>query len=237
VEGAEQLLKRLEKAGKKVLFLTNNSSKSLEQYKKKIAGLLGYDAKDDQIISSATSAINYIKNHHADKKIYLEGTQSLKNDFEESGIKLVNDDPDVAVFGYNNKIDFEKIASFCDFLRFGAFFVATHSDINCPTNSKSGTVPDIGSMLAMIKASTERDPDIICGKPFAPMYEVVKKHINCPPEKVAMIGDRLYTDIGFGNANGFTTILVLTGEATRETAANLQNKPTFVLDSVAEIKI
>ena len=108
-------------------------------------------------------------------------------------------------------------------------FIATHPDVNCPT--ETGFMPDIGAMIALIEASTGRGPDVIVGKPNVPVVEALVEKTGFPAAEICMVGDRLYTDIALGQA-GFTTVLVLSGEAKREDVGGASFKPDFVFDNL-----
>lgn len=234
IEGAKATLEEISKLNKKICFLTNNSSLSTEDYaaKLKSKGLLIEGAK---IMSSGGSAIQLLKSKYYGKSVYPVCTESYKKELIDKGINIVEDNPDIVLLTYDTSITYEKLSKACIFIKDGATYIATHHDINCP--SDKGYLPDAGSYMALIKTSTGRDCDIICGKPFTPMADYVKSNFpDINNQNIAMVGDRIYTDIMFGKENGFVSILTMTGETDVVTLKNSSVKPDFVIASVNDIK-
>ncbi len=119
------------------------------------------------------------------------------------------DHPDFAVLGFDTTLTYEKIWKLCDLVTAGVPYIATHPDINCPT--ETGFMPDIGAMMAMVQTSTGKQPDVIIGKPYDPIVQALTAKMNLPVDQLCMVGDRLYTDIALGKT-GLATVLVLSGE-------------------------
>ena len=119
-----------------------------------------------------------------------------------------------------------------DLISAGIPYIATHPDINCPI--PGGFMPDIGAMMAMIETSTGKKPDVIVGKPHQPMVEAIVSLTGFQPEKITMVGDRLYTDIALGKA-GMQTILVLSGETKREDVGDAPHQPDLVCENLGEL--
>lgn len=232
IEGAHDFLRKIKEAGKRYCFLTNNSSKSSSDYLKKLHSL-GIDAGPDEILTSGAAAIGYLKKNHPSAKVFLMGTRSLTEEFEGEGINLVEHDPDIVMISYDIELDYEKLCKTCLFLRQGPFYISTHPDINCP--SQRGSLPDAGSFIALIEKSTGRLPDVICGKPNAVMAQAVEEKFELESRQIAMVGDRLTTDMAFAINNGFASILVLTGETDRKLLNESGIKPDYVFDSVRDI--
>jgi len=210
IDGAVDAVKEL-RTRAKVCFLTNNSSKSVNEYLTKL-NKMGFMAGPDEIISSQTAATAYLNKAYPGKSLYILGTPSLKADFEAAGFTLKDEGAEVAVLGYDTTLSYNGLTAFCHKVRSGIPYVATHPDLNCP--SPDGMLPDTGSFIELIHASTGRRPDIICGKPFKPMTDFIISKFDFAPSAFAMVGDRMTTDIAFAQANGFVSVLVLTGETT-----------------------
>jgi HAD superfamily hydrolase (TIGR01457 family) len=232
IRGAGEFLQKVKQAGKRYCFLTNNSSRSSSDYLKKLSSL-GIDAGPDEVLTSGYAAIRYLKAAFPSSRVFLMGTRSLKREFAEEGIRLVEESPEVVVVSYDTELDYEKLCQTCLFLRQGAFYVCTHPDLNCP--SQRGSLPDAGSFMALIQKSTGRLPDIICGKPYPAMAQAVRDKFGLSGKKVAMVGDRLMTDIAFAKENGFVSVLVLSGETDRKALEESGVEPDFVFSSVREI--
>src|SRR5690606_31598260 len=143
------------------------------------------------------------------KKIDLYGTPALEEEFIGYGFKLTVENPQAIVLGFDTTITYEKLWHLCDEVRSGLPYFATHPDINCPL--ENGVMPDIGSIIAFVEASTDRSPDYVIGKPNPPIVESLIKRLGLPANQICMVGDRLYTDVALGQA-GLRTVLVLSGE-------------------------
>ena len=140
---------------------------------------------------------------------------------------------DICVLAYDTELTYQKLCAFTDDIFAGAKYIATHPDINCP--AENGFVPDVGSFISMIRSSTGKEPSLVIGKPNTVMGENLKKEYFAPQDNFVMVGDRLYTDIKFGNNCGFKTILVLSGEATEDDLKTSTATPTLVLPSLNDV--
>jgi HAD superfamily hydrolase (TIGR01450 family) len=212
-------------------FLTNNSSRSKSDYLKKLMGL-GLPVTADRIFTSGEATAIYLQAQNPGARLYIVGTPSLENEFAGFGFELVQENPDYAVLGFDTTLTYEKIWKLCDFVREGIPYIATHPDINCPI--ETGFMPDIGAMIEMVASSTGRRPDVIVGKPHQPIIEAILEKTGFRPFQIAMVGDRLYTDIALGKA-GIKTILVLSGEAKLRDIPSAPVQPDFVMENVGEL--
>jgi len=231
IDGSLDFIQRVADKGKKFVFFTNNASKTSRQYVKKLAGM-GCNVNVDNIITSADVTVEFLKKNHDGSRVYLLGTPELKEFFIINGINVVEHDPEIVVVSFDLTMTYEKVAKACKFIRGGALFLATHMDINCPT--EDGFIPDCGSICAMITASTGVKPRFF-GKPFAETVDMISSITGCITDEMAIIGDRLYTDIAMGVKNGVTSILVLTGETDRRTLEHSEIKPDLVFASIKDI--
>jgi len=231
LEGSLDFIKHIREKGMDFFFFTNNSSKSPEVYVEKLARM-GLRVTKDKIITSGMVTIDYIKKRFKNPRIYLVGTKPLEEDFEQNGIKLVETEPQAVVIGFDTTLTYDKIMKACHFIRQGVPFIATHPDLNCPT--ENGSVPDCGAMCAMITASTGVRP-IYLGKPYPETIQYIMDTLKCKKEDMVFVGDRLNTDIAIGVKNGVTTILVLTGEATLADVEKSEIKPDFIVERLAEL--
>lgn len=227
-----QTLRSLRRLGKRLVFLTNNSSKTEEEYRRKLTRI-GLLEEGDVVYTSGMATVSYLKKHHAGKRVYLLGTEALRNEFSAAGIVLVEDSPEVCVLAYDVELTFAKIRAFDAFLKRGAEFLATHPDDVCPT--KDLPMPDVGSFLAMFERSSGRKPSVIVGKPFTPMGEELEALMGVPRRRMCMVGDRMYTDIRFAANNGMHSVLVLSGETTKQSMKLFPDVPDLVLGNVNEI--
>lgn len=232
IDGAQDFLKKIQETGRDFVFMTNNSSKNSGAYIEKL-NKMGLNITEDKLITSGHATINYLLNNYKDKRVFLLGNDLLKDEFRKNGIILDEKTPEVVVTAFDTTLDYKKMCMICDFLREGLPFIGTHPDFNCPT--ETGFIPDIGAIHAFIEASTGRLPDLIVGKPNREIINYMLNKTKSSPDEVAVIGDRLYTDVASGVNNGLMGILVLSGEATLKDVSNSDVKPSFIFESVNEI--
>lgn len=232
IPGALQFLKLLEEQGKKYIFFTNNSSTSINDYLLKLDNM-GVDAEKGNVMSSGTVTINFLNKHRKGKKVYLLGTPSLTKEFNDGGINIDEENPEIVVLGFDKTLTYEKIYKACTFIREGAEFIATHPDVNCPI--EGGLMPDTGAMIKMFTESTGVKP-IIMGKPHSHTVEAIEETTGIGRDKMVFVGDRLQTDIAIGVKNGATSILLMTGATDEKALATSKIKPTYVFDSIVDIE-
>jgi 4-nitrophenyl phosphatase/NagD protein len=226
--GALDFLEYLKTIAVPYFFLTNNSSRSRADYVKKL-NHLGIPATARQIFTSGEATGIYLNNLKPGARLFVVGTPSLEQELCDFGFHLVQTDPDFIVLGFDTTLTYAKLCILCDFVRAGVPYIATHPDINCPT--ENGFIPDIGAMMALIAASTGRDADVIIGKPNPPIIEAVMRKTGYSVQDLVMVGDRLYTDIALGQT-GIATVLVLSGETKMEDLPPSPFKPDFVVDNL-----
>ncbi|MCD8122335.1 MAG: HAD-IIA family hydrolase [Clostridiales bacterium] len=231
LDGALDFLKQVERQKKRYIFFTNNSSKSPRTYIDKLAKMETYITRD-QIMTSGDVMIEYLKTYYPGNTVYLLGTPDLKEMFRERGILLTEDMPQVVVVGFDMTLTYEGLSRACTYIRNGAEFLATHLDINCPV--KDGFIPDCGAMCAAISLSTGKQPRYV-GKPFKETVDMILKVTNIEREKIAFVGDRIYTDVKAGVANGARGILVLSGETKQEDLATSDVVPDAVFADLKEM--
>ena len=232
IDGALQFLHRIEETGRNYVFVTNNSSKNAAVYVDKLRRM-GLDVGEDKIVTSGQATICHLQRHFPGAKVFLLGNPMLQEEFEQAGIILEEEHPDVVVTAFDTSLDYRKMCLVCDHVRAGIPYLATHPDYNCPT--ESGFIPDAGAIHAFIHASAFRYPDRIIGKPNEDIIDYLCTRVNSKREEIAMVGDRLYTDIAAGRNNGLKSILVLSGEATMEDVRTSEVQPHLIFNSVKEL--
>ena len=221
-------------AGKRVVYCTNNSSKTSEQYVQKLTRLGLYDARD-LVYTSGMATAEYLQAQYPGARVYLVGTDALKEDMRACGVNVCEQDADVCVLAYDTTLTFEKLVRINEYIVQGKPYIATHPDAVCP--APHVYPPDVGSFIALLKVSSGREPDVICGKPYTVMGECLCARLRTPAARILMVGDRPHTDIRFGNNNGFSTLLVLSGETDAERAAHLpaSDRPTLIAESLNDV--
>lgn len=235
IEGALDFLKRCDERGVKRYFLSNNSSRSVKQYVKKLHGF-GIPATEEDVLLSTHDLLSWLASHSI-TKTWLIGTEGMREMLEEKGIETRSENPQYVVLGYDTEIDYEKIAQGSIHLHKGVPLVASHPDMVCP--SPDGGLPDVGAYLAMLKVTTGVDPVHITGKPNAGMILHKIEALGLDPARCAMVGDRLYTDLAMASRAKCVGVLVLSGEATMEDVGQLpegaEQQPTVIVKSVDEL--
>ena len=232
-DGSIDFINKIISEGKKYVFMTNNSSKNKFEYLKKL-NHLGIPSNEENIFTSGMAMGMYLNENFKGKKVFLSGTKALTEELQNNyNIDLVQDDPEVIVMGFDTELTYEKLLKVCDGLDKDLPFLATNPDLVCPIEDKR-YIPDCGSMCIMLENATGRRPKYI-GKPDPLMIQILAKKHNVSLDKIAVIGDRVYTDIASGYNAGCVTICVLSGEATMDTINNSEIKPDFIFDSVKDL--
>ena len=208
--GAIEFCRMLDESGR-LIYFTNNASRSPLDYVKRLNDM-GFPAARKNILTSGDVTTAYLKKHHPGKPVYLLGTPTLAQSFEAEGICL-SEDADIVVVSFDKTLTYDKLEHACTLIRGGAKFYATHQDINCPT--ASGFIPDCGAICEAIRLSTGVPPRYF-GKPNQETAEMLCDFTGLKREEIAVVGDRLYTDIALGAKNGMLSILVMSGETTEE---------------------
>ena len=230
-----ELLSEIRRTGGKYLFITNNSSKSVADYVKKLAKF-GIEATRDDFMTSSQATAYYLHKHHEGQRLYVCGTESLKEELRSEGFTVTKniDEVDCIVMGFDTELTFQKLhdVSYMLLTRPELPYIATNPDLVCPT--EFGSVPDCGSVCGMIYNATKKRP-IVIGKPSALMPELAMDKLGVSKEETCVVGDRIYTDVKSGLNAGCIGILVMSGETTYEILAESPDKPHLVLDSAKEI--
>lgn len=260
IEGAVEVLDMLRKRGKRLLFVTNNATKSRRSCKSKF-DQLGVEAHVDEIYGSAYAAAVYISSVMKlpkDKKVYVIGMSGIEEELREEGVSFIGGtdpadgtlepfsladftpDPDVAVVlcGLDTKINYTKLAKAFQYLHRNPAcqFLVTNEDSTFP--SAHGLLPGAGSLSAPLRFALNRDP-LSIGKPARTMLDCIQAKVHFNPERTIMIGDRLNTDILFGQGGGLATLLVLTGITAEEEISGPNPSsivPDYVTQSIADLR-
>ena len=229
------MLEKIKATGRRYMFMTNNSSKSVEDYIKKLAKM-GITATREDFITSSQATAYYLKKHHPGKTLYVCGTRSLIRELEMEGFATTTDLDKVecVVMGFDTELTFQKLEDVSKLLltRKDIPYIATNPDLVCPT--EYGSVPDCGSVCHMIYNATGRKP-VVIGKPSPLMPELAMEHAGFSKEETAAVGDRIYTDVKSALNAGITGILVMSGETTPEILEASEDKPHLVLQDCSEI--
>lgn len=232
-DGTLDFLRYVREIGGRYIFLTNNSSKSVDKYIEKLKSM-GIDSCVDDFLTSTDATILFLKKKTY-KKIYALGTESFKEQLKNSGLPVTDaleDGIDCLCMGFDTELTFKKLEDACILLGRGVDYIATNPDWVCPT--WYGYVPDCGSVSEMLYNATKRRP-LFIGKPEPTMALLAMEKTGFSKEETALMGDRLYTDIACGVNAGISTIFVLSGEGTMDDVEKSDVKPEFIFENIREL--
>lgn len=224
-------------------FFTNNSSVATTGYVEKLRRL-GIAADASNIYSSTTATIDYLRASRPElRRLFVLGTPALRQEFAEAGFDLhepigqpdpAEIEPDGVVVGFDTTLDYKRLCCAAWWIARGKPFLATHPDAVCPTDQPT-VLPDCGAICKLLAHATGREPDAVLGKPSPQMLYGAMARVGVNPHEVAVVGDRLYTDVALAQAAGAVSVLVLTGETTRQQASAAIRPPDLILENVLEL--
>ncbi|MBQ0024221.1 MAG: HAD-IIA family hydrolase [Bacteroidales bacterium] len=231
-------LEKLGRLGISHSFLTNNPTKSIEDYLAKLHRM-GISATKDEMYTTIVATIDYIKEHKPlAKRLFMLGTESMVSQFEEAGFVQTTDDPDdipdAVVVSFDMTLKYERLCRAAWWASQGIPYFATNPDRVCPTDQRTVLV-DCGSICKCIEHATGRKPDATLGKPDPNMLINILHQRNLEPSEIAMVGDRIYTDIAMAQNAGAFGVLVLSGETTLQTAESAPNPPDLIVKNIEEL--
>lgn len=231
-------LEGLRTAGIGYSFLTNNPSKSIADYLSKLHHM-GIDATRNEMYTTALATIDYIKAHYPEaKKLFLLGTPSMISEFEAAGFVSAedspNDRPDAIVVAFDMTLNYNRLCRAAWWISQGVPYIATNPDRVCPTDQPIVLV-DCGSICACLTHATGRQPDITLGKPDPNMLTGILTRHGLQPNQIAMVGDRIYTDVEMAHNAGAMGVLVLSGETTIEIADQAERQPHLIAENIATL--
>jgi 4-nitrophenyl phosphatase len=234
VPGAAEFIGHLRRNDIRYVFLTNNSSHSAAEYVNKLARLT-IPATLENVFTSGQAAGAYLAQKKQGGRVFVLGTRALQQELTSYG--LVPSDGrgevDFVVAGFDTELTYAKLRTACELIDRGTGYIATNPDLVCPVGGNR-TIPDCGSICTMIEHATGKKPYVI-GKPRPEMAESLCSRFTVRPEKTAVIGDRLYTDIAMGHNARILSICVLTGETKREDIESSAIKPDYTFSSIDEL--
>ena len=231
IPGAKEMVEFLKKEKIPFVFLTNNSSHTIDYYFNKLKKM-GFDITREHILSSTIATARFIRERRAGKKVYVVASPDVTEELESLGIRSNDNDPDIVLLTFDRSITFDKINRSYHYIMRGAELIATHPDDLCPTEDSYDV--DIGQFIHMLSYLTGTSP-LIIGKPSLLMVEMAAGEMGVDKDRTIMIGDRLYTDMRMASNAGIDSILVLSGEAKMSDVEEMESKPTYVIGSVAEL--
>ncbi|THJ64870.1 HAD-IIA family hydrolase [Arthrobacter echini] len=231
--GATEALGKLEGAGKKLAYITNNASRSAEQVADHLRSL-GAPATAEQVFGSARVGVELLAEHvAAGSRVLVVGSPALADIVRNHGFVVVGsaeESPDAVIQGFSPDLGWRDLAEASYAVAAGATWVATNTDMSIP--QERGTAPGNGALVAAVRAATGAAPRV-GGKPEAALFTTAARQLGL--ERALVVGDRLDTDILGGNRAQMATALVLTGVDSVRSAltAAVDERPTFLLGTIA----
>jgi len=234
ISGAKEVVAWLRSHGRRLVFLSNKPLEPGSSYAAKLTRL-GISATAEDVLTSTQALMHYLRERHPGARLFVIGEKALLDEFRGEGFTLVQavEEIEVVVAALDRTLDYAKLNTAHQALVRGAHFLATNGDRTCPV--EGGAIPDCAGVIAFLEATSERQVELIAGKPSANILNAAVARLGVPKERCLMVGDRLATDMTMGQRVGMDTALVLTGVTTREMLAQSELRPTYVLESVAHV--
>jgi NagD protein len=233
IPGAEQFIEKLLATNTKFLILTNNPLYTQRDLEHRL-NTIGLKVPADRIFTSAIATARFLQSQNPNGTAYVIGESGLTQAMHEVGYVQTDTNPDYVVLGEVNTYNFDVVSKAIRLINSGAMFIATNPDSTGPT--EAGVVPSTGALAALIEKATNRSPFFV-GKPNPLMMRSAMRYMGMHSESTTMIGDRMDTDIVAGVMSGLETILVLTGVSKKDDVRKFPYRPTYILNSVADIEV
>lgn len=229
-DGVKEMLAFIRVRNGRVVFITNNSSRSATAYQEKLRGM-GIETSEENFFTSSQAAARYLNQEYPGKRVYCMGTRFLREELEKAGIRTaeIGEEAEVVLVGYDTELTYEKIVHTTRLLLKGLPYLATNPDRVCPV--EFGFVPDCAAICEMLAFAVHRYPKYI-GKPEPDMIETAMARAGASRAETVVVGDRLYTDIASGVRAGVDTVCVLCGESSRTDIEKSPVKPDFVFEDI-----
>ena len=238
VPGAVEAVSELRRRGVRLVFCTNNSRSTVEQYLEKLRSL-GIEARPEEVLTSAVVTAEVLaRRGWAGARAVVVGGDGLRAALASIDVEITDDSSpvDLVAVGWDPRFDYDAMRRATLALQAGAEFVATNDDATFPAAMESGTAvlwPGAGAILASIEVASGRKAEVM-GKPHRPMMEAARARLR-DAHRIGIVGDRSETDLAGGAAMGWTTVLVLSGVTARSAVDEVEPPPDVVLDSIADL--
>lgn len=235
IPAAARFISRLQKAGKKVLFVTNNSTRTPDFVADNLCQNHNIDVTAENIYTTALATADYLRSiAPVESKVYVIGESGLRLALKNRGFILTDDNPEYVVVGLDTEVTYEKLEKAVLLIRDGAKFIGTNADSNLP--NERGMVPGAGSIVKLVEYATQTKP-VMIGKPESIIMKMALEKVKLAKEEVIMVGDNYHTDIEAAINVGMDSLLVYTGLSRPEEVAKEKIQPTFKVNNLDEWKI
>jgi arabinose operon protein AraL len=231
---AGETIAALRALGRRTVFLSNNPTRTKQDYIAKLSRL-GVPVTDEDIIHSSQVMVNFLRRRMPDARLFVVGEEPLKAELRAAGFELTEDPAktDAVIASFDRTFVYRKLQIAFDAIRAGAHFFATNGDRYCPV--PGGGEPDAAAMIAAIEACTATKVEAIVGKPSEYTIEAILDRVALPVGHCLMTGDRLETDVVMGLRAGMDASLVLTGATSEAALAESPIRPTYVLRTLGDL--
>ncbi|NHN40378.1 HAD-IIA family hydrolase [Halorubellus sp. JP-L1] len=236
IPGAAETVRAVRESGARVAFVTNNPTRTPASYVEKLADA-GVPAAAEEVVTSGSATAAFLASEHAGDAAFVVGERGLHEQVADAGLRVVSEPPaaDGVVASIDREFTYDRLAGALRAFERGVdWFVGTDPDRTIPTDE--GLVPGSGAVVESVAAVAERRPDAVLGKPHPFTRDLVFDRLGCDPADALVVGDRLDTDVAFGERAGATTVLVETGVATRADAAASDVTPDHVFAAVTGVR-
>ncbi len=225
--------------GSEYVFMTNNSSHSARHYIDRMLRL-GIPTDRRQMLTSTDALALYLKKISHGKsqiRVFPVGTADFELELESAGIQLVRQRErpiDYVVLGFDTSLTYEKLDNACDYIRSGIPYLAANPDHVCPMPGNK-VLPDCGAIISFMETCTGKKPEKVIGKPDTAMVDMILADRGYHLDEIAMVGDRIYTDMAVAKKAGIMCIAVLSGEATAGDIEESKIDPDYIFSDVGEL--
>lgn len=233
--GAAEAVAGIRGAGAGVVFLTNNPLRSPASYARKLSDL-GIAAAEAEVVTPLAVLTGYLARQHAGAVVLTVAEPLVDEALTEAGFAVTTDPAlaDVVVVSFDRTFSYDKLQRAYRAVRLhGAALVATNPDPFCPT--PDGGLPDCAAMLAAVEACTGARAEAVLGKPGEHMAAELLRRLELPPAEVAVVGDRIMTDITLGQSLGMASVLVLSGATAAADVAGSPVRPDYVIEGIGQL--
>ena len=232
---AAQTIGELRRRGSHIVYVTNKPLETAEDYARKLTRL-GVETARSDVVTSVDALVDYLGEEHPGATVLAVAERSPTDELSAAGVKVTTQplEAEVVVVSFDRTFDYEKLNAAFQAVRYGgAVIVATNPDPYCPT--PEGGIPDCAAMLAAIEACAGAKAEAVVGKPSIHMARALLRRLSMAPDRVAVVGDRLLTDIAMARSMGMTGVLVLTGATCAESIEGSPVQPDYVIGSLSEL--
>jgi len=233
--GAAETILELRRRGSRVVYVTNKPLETADDYARKLTRL-GLATERCDVVTSVDALVDYLGREHPRATVLAVAEQSTIDEISGAGFTVTAQplQAQVVVVSFDRTFDYKKLNAAFQAVRYGgAVIVATNPDPYCPT--PEGGISDCAAMLAAVEACSGSRAEAVVGKPSVHMARALLARLGMAASDVAVVGDRLLTDIAMARSLGMTGVLVLTGATAAGSVDGAPVQPHFVIDSLGEL--